>query len=103
MTTEHLRPLLSDDAVVASVGFRLEVQMVRLGWMTAFTKPDGGVRGIAAGDVVRRLVSRTMAHQMGKCGGNSYVRFPERVVNEGGDGMHCTCTPHQLSCILKQP
>ena len=66
MTTEHLRPLLSDDAVVVSVGFRLEVQMVRLGWMTAFTKPDGGVRGIAAGDVVRRLVSRTMAHQMGK-------------------------------------
>ena len=42
------------------------VQMVRLGRMTALTKPDGGVRSIVAGDVVRRLVSRTMAQQMGK-------------------------------------
>ena len=39
------------------------VQMVRLGRMTTLTKPDGGV---VAGDVVCRLVSRTMAQEMRK-------------------------------------
>ena len=29
--------------------------------MTALQKPDGGVRGIVVGDVVRRLVARTLA------------------------------------------
>ena len=29
--------------------------------LTALRKPDGGVRGIATGDVFRRLVSRTLA------------------------------------------
>ena len=29
--------------------------------MTALRKPDGGIRGIATGDVFRRLVSRTLA------------------------------------------
>ena len=33
--------------------------------MTALAKPDGGVRGIVAGDVIRRLVARTMAQQLG--------------------------------------
>ena len=77
MTTEHLRPLLSDLCgmrLLSALGSRLAtadvpevaVQMVRLGLMTALTKPDGGVRCIVAGDVVRRLMSRTMAQQMGK-------------------------------------
>ena len=30
------------------------VDMVRSGRLTALTKPDGGVRGIVAGDVIRR-------------------------------------------------
>ena len=34
--------------------------------MTALSKPDGGVRGIVTGDVVRRLVARTMTQQLGK-------------------------------------
>ena len=34
--------------------------------MIAFSKPDGGVRGIVAGNVVCRLVTRTMAQQLGK-------------------------------------
>ena len=38
--------------------------MVRLGRLTALSKPDGGVRGIIAGDVVRRLVARTMSQQL---------------------------------------
>ena len=40
------------------------VSMIRQGRMTALRKDNGGVRGIVAGDVVRRLVARTMARQM---------------------------------------
>ena len=39
---------------------------LRLGRLTALQKPRGGVRGIVVGDVVRRLVGRTMAQQLGK-------------------------------------
>ena len=31
--------------------------------LTALRKPNGGVRGIATGDVFRRLVTRTIAQQ----------------------------------------
>ena len=41
------------------------VDALRLGRLTALRKPCGGVRGIVVGDVVRRLVSRTMAQQLG--------------------------------------
>ena len=34
-------------------------------WMTAFRKANGGVRGIVVGDVVRRLVARTITQQLG--------------------------------------
>ena len=40
------------------------VVTVRLGRMTALQKPHGGVRGIVAGDIVRRLVARAMAQRM---------------------------------------
>ena len=33
------------------------------GRLTALRKPDGGVRGIVVGDVVRRVVARTIAKQ----------------------------------------
>ena len=33
--------------------------------MTALQKPDGGVRGIVVGDVMRRLLARTLAQQFG--------------------------------------
>ena len=42
------------------------VQAVRLGRVTALRKRDGSVRGIVAGDVVRRFVARTMAQQLGQ-------------------------------------
>ena len=41
------------------------LQALRIGRMTAFQKPTGGVRGIVVGDFVRRLVARTMARQLG--------------------------------------
>ena len=75
MTVEHLRPLLECDKALDSlhkfahimargeVPDRIE-QVVRLGRFTALRKPDGGVRGIVVGDVLRRLVARTIAQQI---------------------------------------
>ena len=77
MTTEHLRPLLDSQRdmhlfhEVCQQLARAEVSQtivdaIRLGRMTALTKPNGGVRGIVAGDVIRRLTARTIAQQLGK-------------------------------------
>ena len=46
------------------------LRAIRIGRMTAIQKPTGGVRGIVAGDIIRRLVSRTIAADQ----------------NEGGEG-----------------
>ena len=40
------------------------LQALRLGRMTALSKPDGRVRGIVVGDIFRRLVARTIAKQV---------------------------------------
>ena len=74
MTADHLKPLLEDTASTRLFGeiaaqfargtMPEEVlQAVKLGRMTALTKPDGGVRGIVVGDVFRRVVARTIAQQ----------------------------------------
>ena len=74
MTAEHLKPLLADTTCTRLFGevagqfargaMPEEVlQGVKVGRMTALTKPDGGVRGIVVGDVFRRLVARTIAQQ----------------------------------------
>ena len=76
MTSDHLRPLLSDlpgMKLLFQLGENLSrghvprvvVDLVRAGRMTALKKSDGGVRGIVAGDVVRRLFARTMSQQLG--------------------------------------
>ena len=76
MTSEHLRPLLSSPPALHWF-FRLGehlvtarvpnpvIEAVRMGRMTALRKPAGGVRGIVVGDVIRRLVARTVAQQVG--------------------------------------
>ena len=40
------------------------VEMIRVGRLTALSKPDGRVRGVVVGETVRRLVSRTIAQQL---------------------------------------
>ena len=42
------------------------VDVVRLGCMIALCKPNGGVQGIVAGDMVCRLVARTISQQISK-------------------------------------
>ena len=80
MTTEHLRPLLGNPRdmhaffLVCEQLARAEVpaevvRWIKLGRMTALRKPEGGVRGIVAGDVIRRLISRTIAQPVGTSGG----------------------------------
>ena len=75
MTNEHFRILLSNPSHfqwLFRAGEQLArgdipavvVDVVRLGRMTALHKPDGGVRGIVVGDVLRRLVGRTIAQQL---------------------------------------
>ena len=74
MRAEHLKLLLQDveaQELLAYAATRVAraqlpstiaagVAMARL---TAFRKPDGGVRGTATGDAFRRLVARTLAKQ----------------------------------------
>ena len=75
MTMEHLRPLLDDVRALHSFFLMVEqlaqanvplaiVNLVRMGRLTALSESDGGVRGIVAGDVVRRLVARTISQQL---------------------------------------
>ena len=66
MTADHLFPILESEAdsellvqvvsklVVADVPERV-IDGIHLGRLTALSKPDGGVRGIVAADIVRRL------------------------------------------------
>ena len=75
MTVEHLQPLLGHPRDLRSF-IRASEQLsrarvphsireaVRLGRLTALQKPNGGVRGIVAEDIVRRIVARTMSQQL---------------------------------------
>ena len=107
MTTKHLRPLLSaahTTNLFFRVGEKLSrgdvpqsvVQMVRQGRMTALAKPDGGVRGIVAGDVIRRLVAKTMAQQLGEA--VEAFTAPDQYALRTKAG--CKCVAHVLQVSL---
>ena len=73
MRTEHVRPLL-DNEVDSNRFFEVSqafahakipdeiVSALRVVQLTALQKPNGGVRGV--GDVIRRLVAKTMSQQL---------------------------------------
>ena len=76
MTVEHLRPLLdsvTDQQWLCKLAEQVAqgritptvIEAIRMGRMTALRKANGGVRGIVVGDVLRRLVARTMPQQLG--------------------------------------
>ena len=96
MTNEHLRPLLDSERdmhLFHRVGELLgrgdipeEVASVlSKGRMTALQKSGGGVRGIVVGDVVRRLVGRSIAQQLGKAmeGATAPFQYALSIVNNG--------------------
>ena len=101
MTVEHLRPLLdsvSDLKLFHSMAEGLArgavpgviVEALRVGRLTALRKPCGGVRSIEAGDVVRRLVSRTMAQQLGAAVESATAPFQYALRTRAG----CECIAH---------
>ena len=74
MRAEHLKLLLQDipaqellaHAATQLARARVPAEVaaaVAMARLTAFQKPDGGVRGIATGDAFRRLVARAFAKQ----------------------------------------
>ena len=65
---------------------------IRLGRMTASQKPDGGVREIVVGDIIRRLVARTMAKQVSKQVERATAPFQYTLSTKAG----CECITHIL-------
>ena len=108
MTMEHLRPLLESPRdthllygacqLLAVANIPQEVKDgFRLGRMTALAKPDGGVRGIVAGDVIRRLTARTIAQQLGKAVEACTAPFQCALSTKAG----CECIPHTLQALCE--
>ena len=75
MTSDHLRVLLESDhdtALFCRAAQDLArahvppdvLALLRMGRLTALQKPGGGVRHIVCGDIVRRLVARTIAQML---------------------------------------
>ena len=63
--------------------------------LTALQKPGGGVRGIVAGDVIRRLVARTVAQQLGKAVEHATAPFQHALSTRAG----CECVAHALQAV----
>ena len=108
MTSDHLFPLLEserDSVMFAEFAQSLAVadvlhQVLRilgLGRLIALTKPDGGVRGIVVGDLLRRLVGRTMAKQVTKEVEAATSPFQYALSTRSG----CECVAHVLQTLTE--
>ena len=106
MASDHLFPvleseraseLLTEVAGLLSVGRVPDaiLQAIRLGRLTALQKPDGGVRGIVVGDIIRRLVARTMAKQIAKKVEAATAPFQYALKTKAG----CECVAHVLQTL----
>ena len=74
------------------------VEIVRMGRLTALTKPNGGIRGIVSGDVVRRLVSRTIAQQVSEVVEAGTAPFRHALSTRSGS----ECVAHALQALCEQ-
>ena len=68
------------------------IEASRMGRMTAVRKANGGVRGIVVGDVVRRLVVRTMAQQLAPQVESATARFQYALSTRAGS----ECVAHVI-------
>ena len=104
MTMEHLRPLLDDARSLHSFFLVAEqlaraqvpdgvVDVVRLGRLTALTKPDGGVRGMVVGEVVRRVGCKDSVPTIGPGSGEGNQPVPVCHDHEGWLRVHRTRSP----------
>ena len=98
MTADHLQPMLDNEhdsellsqaaSILAQGTIPREVlDGMRLGRLTTLRKPDGGVRVIVVGDVMRRLVARTMAKQVAKKAEEATAPFQYALTTKAG----CEC------------
>ena len=108
MTSDHLFPVLESDveselfvqvSSVLAVGSVPEeiIEAIRLGRMTALSKTEGGVRGIVVGDILRRLVARTMAKQIAKKVEETKAAFQYALTTKAG----CECVAHILQTLTE--
>ena len=72
------------------------VDVLKLGRITALQKARG-VRGIVAGDIVRRLVARTMAQQLGPEVERATAPFQYAMRIRAG----CECVVHALQALCE--
>ena len=100
MTMEHFRVLLDSSRNIQSLFVVSELlakgavpnsirDIVRIGRRTALQKPSGGVRGIVAGDVPRRVVSRTIAQKLSEAV-EAATAPPVGAHNQSGVRVCCT-------------
>ena len=68
---------------------------IRIGRMTALQKPTEGVRGIVAGDIIRRLVSRTIAQQIRTKVEKATAPFQYALSTRAG----CECIAHAIQAM----
>ena len=71
---------------------------IRLGRLTALKKPDGGVRGIVVGDILRRFVARTIAKQVAKEAEQATAPFQYTLSTKAG----CECVAHIIQTMTDQ-
>ena len=101
MTADHLMPLLEterDSAKLFALASNLAkgdvplevLSWVRMGRITALRQEDGGVRGITVGDILRRLVARTIAQQISKVAPYQYALSTK---------VGCECVAHIVQTL----
>ena len=106
MTAEHVKPLLENDNDAESLCQVAELlcrghipsevlSVIRMGRLTALQKPTRGVRGIVAGDILRRLVARTVAQQIRQQVERATAPF--QYARAG-----CECIAHALQVLTDQ-
>ena len=105
---EHVRPLLDNsrdshrffsmaEQLAQGVAPEAAIHAVQVGCLTALRKPDGGVRGIVAGDMVRRLIARTIAQQMSDAVKQATSPFQCALSTRAG----CECISHALQGLTE--
>ena len=105
MASDHLFPILEnerDSEMFGQEGALLTgnipsevLEGLRLGRMTALRKPDGGVRGITVGDIIRRLVARTIAKQIAREAEEATAPHQHALNTKAG----CECVAHILQTL----
>ena len=109
MTADHFFPILEIDV---DSGMQVQVDSglavgdireevvggIRLVRLMAPAKPDGGVREIVVGDIVRRLVAKTLSKQVAKKAEKATAPFQCALSTKAG----CECVTHILQALTDQ-